>query len=70
MINGTGRREPSGPALHTDPALWRLRLPVRSGEPQSQPRMSGGWRLAGMEQVVPVSGNRLLRVGGDGSTRI
>ncbi|MBB4635619.1 RHS repeat-associated core domain-containing protein [Longimicrobium terrae] len=29
-----------------------------------------GWWLAGMEQVVTVSGNRLLRVGGDGSTRI
>ncbi|MBB4637842.1 RHS repeat-associated core domain-containing protein [Longimicrobium terrae] len=29
-----------------------------------------GWWLAGLEQVVTVSGNRRLRVGGDGSTRI
>ncbi|MBB4637558.1 RHS repeat-associated core domain-containing protein [Longimicrobium terrae] len=29
-----------------------------------------GWWLAGVERLYPVSGNRMLRVGGDGSTRV
>lgn len=37
---------------------------------RSRSPLHAGWWLAGLEQLLPVEGNQLLWVGGDGSTRL